>query len=406
METNKTKIETEKNKFVKKKKFTEETKTTEENKSLLSKTKDTLMGLKNQAEEFFFSKKQDEKIQGMSRLEFEATKAKLESILHFKKQKDLPQQQQQFEATSNVESVKKEGDISRFGSETISGANINQKYEKVDKHEFAKAPEILGQRTEFHDDKKDEIKYSKTDKDEVHVLPTLHVEEKPVIVEKEIQYEKPVEIKQTIIHKEQPVIIEQPIIKETHEHYREATDYQKKDTKIVKETISDQDVGNQDTEALLNLRKERLDQHNDTAPIVHKEKQFVQLDTEVREQPTEVHEKQVVYQQPVEIQKTHIEKIKPKVREEVTLEKEHIHEKLAPEVYQEDVKKAATQQQYYSQDAAATGATTTTTTATASTVPADNFSTVTNDTTTVQRDANADADLRIAGEQKKKQQLA
>jgi hypothetical protein len=363
--------------------------TTEENKSLLAKTKDTLMGLKSQAEDFFFSKKVDGEVKGMSRLEFEATKAKLESILHFKKAQDFQQQQQQFETTTNIQPVKQEGDLSRFGTDTINGATLDKKYEKVDKQEFAKAPEVLHQQTEFHDDRKDEVKFS--DKNEVHVLPTLHVEEKPVIVEKEIQYEKPVEIKQTIVHQEKPIIIEQPIIKETHEHYREATDYQKTNTKVVKETVSDQHVGNQDAEALLNLRKERLDQH-DTTPIVQKEKQFVQLDTEVREQPTQVHEKQVIYQQPVEIQKTHIEKIKPVVREQVTLEKEHVHEKLAPEVYQEDAKKTSTQQ-FYSQDAA-TGA-----------VASDNLSTITNDTTSNR--AELDTDSRIAaGEQKRREEQA
>jgi len=240
------------------------------------------------------------------------------------------------------------------------------------------------------------------DKDEVHVLPTIHVEERPVIVEKEIEYEKPVEIRQTIIHKEQPKKIEQPIIKEKHEHYREATEYEKTDTKIVRETVSEQDTGNQDTNALLSLRKEVIDEYsNNSKPIVQKEKQFVQLDTEVREQPTQVHEKQVIYQQPVEIQKTHIEKIKPIVREEVTLEKEHIHEKLAPEVYQENVKKASTEQ-YFSQDATAATATATTTTA------VDNLSTVTNDTTTTQRDslaADMDVETRAAGEKKRKEEI-
>jgi len=237
--------------------------------------------------------------------------------------------------------LKEENNLSRFGNETINGANVNGKFEQVDKQEFLKAPDVLLQKTEVHDDKKDEVRYSKLDQDEVHVLPTIHVEEKPIIVEKEIVYEKPVEIRQTIIHKEKPVIIEQPIIKEKHEHYREATEHIKTDTKIVKETVSEQDAGNQDTNALLDLRKGIVDEYsNNSKPIVQKEKQFVQLDTEVREQPTQVHEKQVIYQQPVEIQKTHIEKIKPKVREEVTLEKEHIHEKLAPEIYQENVKKS------------------------------------------------------------------
>jgi len=199
------------------------------------------------------------------------------------------------------------------------------------------------------------------------------VEEKPIIIEREIEYSKPVEIRQTIIHKEKPIIIEQPIIREKHEHYREAPEYAKTTNKIVTETVSEQDTGNQDTEALLNLRKQRIDEYsNNSQPIVKREKEVIQLEADIREQPTQVHEKQVIYQQPVEIQKTHIEKIKPIVREEVTFEKEHIHEKLAPEIHRENAKKSTTEQ-FFSEAAPAISATT---------AVADNLSTVTNDTAT------------------------
>jgi len=60
--------------------------------------------------------------------------------------------------------------------------------------------------------------------------------------------------------------------------------------------------------------------------------------------------KEVVYQQPVEIQRTQIETIKPTVVEQVTLNKEHVHQKVAPEVYVEDATKLTPNHQYYSQD--------------------------------------------------------
>jgi hypothetical protein len=302
---------------------------TNTDKSLFAKAKDTLFGLKHQAEEFLFSQKNKSEIKGMSRAEFEATKAKLESSLHFKKQ--------QFAS----------------GAQFQTGANVNMKYEEVNKQEFQRAPDVLFQKTQVVDDKKDELAYAKLDKNEVRVLPTLKLQEKPVIIEKEIEYEKPVEIKQTIIHQEKPIIIEKPIIKETHEHYREETQYERKNQKIVTESVSEQDTGNKDQEALLNLRKERIDSYNDTTPIVQYQKENVQLDTDFRQKPTEVREKEVVYQQPVEIQRTQIEKIIPKVREEVTLEKEHIHQKLAPEVYQEETRQVIGNDKYFSQDTTA-----------------------------------------------------
>jgi len=301
---------------------------TNTDKSLFAKAKDTLYGLKHQAKEFLFSQKNNSEIKGMSRVQFEATKAKLESSLHFKKQ------QQQFAS----------------GAQFQTGANMNMKYEEVNKQEFQRAPDVLFQKTLVVDDKKDELAYAKLDKSEVRVLPTLKLQEKPVIIEKEIEYEKPVEIKQTIIHQEKPIIIEKPIIKETHEHYREQTQYERKNQKIITESVSEHDVGNKEQEALLNLRKERIDSYNDTTPIVQHQKENVQLDTDFRQKPTEVREKEVVYQQPVEIQRTQIEKIIPKVREEVTLEKEHIHQKLAPEVYQEETRQVFADDKYFSQD--------------------------------------------------------
>jgi len=224
-------------------------------------------------------------------------------------------------------------------------------YEEVNRNEFNKIPDIALQKNELiEDNKQDENKYKLLDKNEVHVLPTIHVQEKPKIIEKEIEYIKPVQIKETIIHKEKPIIIEQPIVKEKYEHYRETPDYIRNNEKIVTETVHEKDVGNLDQEQLLNLRQERMQQFNDTTPIIKHEKEQIQLDTDIREKPTEIREKEVVYQQPIEIEKTNIEKIKPKVREEVLLEKEHIHQKLAPEFYSEDAQRIRQQDEFYSKE--------------------------------------------------------
>jgi len=225
-------------------------------------------------------------------------------------------------------------------------------FEKVDKAEFEKIPDIALQRNEVIDDRKDELKYKTLDKDEVHILPTLHVQEKPIIIEKEIEYEKPVQVKQTIIHQEKPIIIEQPIIKEKHEHYRESTEYVKHDEKIVRETVHEQDVGNLDKEELAKLRTQRIEEYQDTTPIIHKEKEQIQLQADIREKPTIINEKEVVYKQPVEIQQTVVEKIKPTVREEVTLEKEHIYQKLVPEVHIDNTTQIFEGDTYYSKDVA------------------------------------------------------
>jgi len=351
------------------------TTTTENNndKSLFSKAKDVLVNLKGQVEDLLNENEDNSEIKGMPREKFEETKTELESTLHFKEQENLAndvaveQSQNQNWAESqnqnqnqNWESQNQNKSGAEFQNQ--SGANMNMNYQEVNAQEFVKAPAVLHQQTEVVDDKKDEIKYSKLDQNEVHVLPTLHVQERPTIVEKEIEFEKPVEIKQTFIHKEKPVIIEKPTIIEKNEHYREATQLERNNEKVVKESISEQHAGNQDQQALLNLRQERIDTCNDTTPIIKHEKQHVKLDTEVREQPTQINEKEVVYQQPVEIERTNIENIVPKVREEVTLKKEHVYEKTAPEVYQDNTQVLEGGHKYFSQDTTVAPANTATTT--------------------------------------------
>jgi len=70
--------------------------------------------------------------------------------------------------------------------------------------------------TSFDQSGANEAKFEKMDGNEVHVLPTIHVKDKPIITEKEVEYTKPIEIKETVIHQEKPIIVEQPIIKEKH----------------------------------------------------------------------------------------------------------------------------------------------------------------------------------------------
>jgi len=143
----------------------------------------------------------------------------------------------------------------------------------------------------------------------VHMLPTLKLKEKPIIVEKEIEYEKPIQIRQTIIHKEIPIIIEQPIMIEKHEHYREQPTYVTQPSQIYESNVThEQDVGNLDEQEIAKLRSSRRDQFQDTTPVIQHEQEFIQMEPEIHEIPTQIHETKVVYQQPVEIEAIQIEK--------------------------------------------------------------------------------------------------
>jgi len=183
----------------------------------------------------------------------------------------------------------------------------------------------------------------------IHVLPTLKLKERTIIVEKEIKYEKSIQIHQTIIHKEIPIIIEQPIMIEKHEHYREQPTYVTQPSQIYESNVThEQDVGNLDEQEIAKLRSSRRDQFQDTTPVIQHEQEFIQMEPEIHEIPTQIHETKVVYQQPVEIEAIQIEKIRPKVVEEVTVEKEHIHQKVRPEIYVEDATHVNEGHQYYS----------------------------------------------------------
>jgi len=214
----------------------------------------------------------------------------------------------------------------------ISGLNLNvneqRNFEEVRQSDFENMPNIAST-SMVEENKENKV----LEQNEVHVLPTIYVQEKPKIIEKEVEYIKPVEVKQTIVHKEKPIIVEQPIIKEKHEHYREAADYVKNHAEIITENKEQlNNMGNIEQETLKNLKEQKLQEFNDTTPIIEREKQTINLQSEVIEQPTQLREKEVVYHQPIEIEKTNIEKVLPTVREDVTTLKQHSFEKMEPEI--------------------------------------------------------------------------
>jgi len=219
----------------------------------------------------------------------------------------------QFESNSQL------GQQNQYGNE--------MKYEQSSKQEMAQSN---------WSETENKSNYEKMDQNETHILPTIHVQAKPTIVEKEVEYHKPVEIKETIVHKEKPIVVEQPIIKETFEHVEQQPQYEQHQQNIIKQSTHEKDVGNLDQQALENLREQRKQEFMDTKPIVEHQKERVELDTEYHEQPTQVKEKEVVYQQPIEIEKQNVEQVIPKVKENVTLQKEHVYQKLAPDVQQND----------------------------------------------------------------------
>jgi len=231
-----------------------------------------------------------------------------------------------------------------------TGMNMNaQQYQPINRLQFETEPSLLHKQPIIRDNREDEKLYASSDKNEYHVLPPIHVKERPTIVEREIEYEKPIEVHNTIIHREKPIIIEKPIIKETHEHYRDATEYIRRDENIVTEKIdSSYNMPNTNEQAILsNLKQQRLSQYQNTSPIIHNEKQHIKLDTIVKDNPSQIHEKQVVYEQPIEIEKKHIEHIVPRVHENILVEKEHVHEKLQPQVIQDNVQKRYDGDSYY-----------------------------------------------------------
>jgi len=114
-------------------------------------------------------------------------------------------------------------------SSLVSNNNVQQNnnlvqgpYEEVKENNFSEIPEQVFDKVQVNENEiKDEN--IRLVNNEYHVLPTIHVQEAPRIIEKEVEYIKPVEIHQNIIEKEIPTIIETPIIVEKQEHYLEPT---------------------------------------------------------------------------------------------------------------------------------------------------------------------------------------
>jgi hypothetical protein len=277
--------------------------TNEENKSLLSKAKDTLLGLTNEAMKKLFKYSDPNKfeIKGMSKSDFDATKVILESKLRLKGMKGVNTYPKYFDTSyelwnknESLLSKSMEKDNSLFdrdiaGSDVVADTSmkfesknlplseetkldnslndnivvdvaktsestslplsstqettlntssvldkpLEGSYASVKKEEWMQPPkEVLSESIDFKDDKKDEMKLNINDRDEIHVLPTIKIEQPPKIIEREIEYIKPVEIKQTIVHQEQPIIVEKPIIKEKFEHYRDETQTIKSEKKL------------------------------------------------------------------------------------------------------------------------------------------------------------------------------
>jgi hypothetical protein len=365
----------------------------EKAKDTLSYLKDTAMNMKDTAYQitsdllkttYKYSDPNKAQIIGMGKLQFEAIKLTLEKNLYLKGMKTKEwreerneqwkseeklneefndqgsfKQEQQFEqqplaqTQAQVETLTPYQDTFQQSAITPNqplGA-VQGSYQEVNKEEFVKAPDALFQQTLINDDRSDELQYLKQDKNEVHVLPSIKVQDKPVIIEKEVSYEKPVEIKQTIIHQEKPIIVEQPIIKQKFEHYRDNTQFESNQEKVITESnLNNNNNNNNENEALFNLRKNRIDAFNDTTPIYQNEKENIKLDTEYREQPTVINEKQIIYQQPVEIEQKFVEKITPVVHENVTLNKEHVYEKQAPQLYTDNVQQIQQGDQFFSKD--------------------------------------------------------
>jgi len=109
-------------------------------------------------------------------------------------------------------------------------------------------------------------------------------------------------------------------------------------------------MGNLAQEELRNLKEQKLQEFNDTTPIITHEKECIPLEADIREMPTEIREKEVIYHQPVEIEKANIEIIKPKVREDIIKEEEHTYQKMTPEIYTNDPQHASQGDEFYSQD--------------------------------------------------------
>jgi len=167
--------------------------------------------------------------------------------------------------------------------------------------------------------------------------------------------EQPVEIYRRIIHVEKPKIVEVPIYKEIHEYIREEPQYVTLDTNVIEEDLGTRNVSQLSPEERNRLQQYAnngdLNNNNQEADIIL-EKEQVTLATEIRQLPTQVHEKQIIYEQPIEIERRHIETIKPTVHEQVKIINEHVSMKDEPETKVADTVVINQGHQYFTKDVA------------------------------------------------------
>jgi len=238
--------------------------------------------------------------------------------------------------------------------ENVANANVVQgPYEEVKKREFIEIPEEVFDKVIVSDETlKNSSANNISVKNEYHVLPTIHVQEAPIIIEKEVEYIKPVEVHQTIIEKEIPKIIEKPIIVEKKEHYLEPTEIVREENKIITETKDDNYVNSNlnEHQSIEDLRKERETAFSNQIPIVEHKKEQIILETDIQQKPTEIRTKEVVYEQPIEIERKKIEKIQSNIVENVVINKEHIFEKENPEIITQDPTIVKNNDRYYAQE--------------------------------------------------------
>jgi len=229
---------------------------------------------------------------------------------------------------------------------------VQGQYEEVKRDNFVEIPEQVFDKVQVNEN---DVKLSNEDENmrtnnEYHVLPTIKVQEAPRIIEKEVEYIKPVEIHQNIIEKEITTIIERPIIVEKQEHYLEPTQVIREENKIITERKDNEYFNVNEQETIDNLRKERQEAFNNQIPLVEHKKEQIILDTDIQQRPDEIRTKNVVYEQPIEIERKEIETIKPTIVENVSINKEHICQKEQPKIVTQDATILNNKDRYYSQE--------------------------------------------------------
>jgi len=163
--------------------------------------------------------------------------------------------------------------------------------------------------------------------------------------------EQPIEITRRIIHIEKPRIVEIKTYKEIHEYIREEPQYITKDVNTIVEDGGTKDISQLSEEEVNRLKQYANIPNNDLSnvnPTIEIQKEQVQLAPEIRELSPQMHEKEIVYEQPIEIERLHVEKIKPIIHEEVKIVNENIIMKAKPQTQSEDTVIIDEGHKYYS----------------------------------------------------------